>query len=63
MPVRIIEKTLLATVKSPLSSGFDMSQLISEDPDRSWRIKSGGYYGSDAEFHECAAVGCENYSE
>ncbi len=36
--VRIMERNLLATVNKPRSSGLDISQLIKEEPARSWRI-------------------------
>ncbi len=38
MPVRSMEKTLLAMVNKPLSSGLDMSQFMSAEPASSWRI-------------------------
>jgi len=38
-PVSRIEKTLLADVKSPLSSWLDMSHLIIDEPTSNWRIK------------------------
>ncbi len=39
MPVRRMLNTLLAEVNKPLSSEFDMSHWMIEDPASNWRIK------------------------